>query len=396
VTAAARIAASAGLDRLLKAAAERYRVLGRVGGSVHLSALSAGEARAIAHLGVSGRSLPHTDGSIDIDLVRVDAALAAAGGLLEVLRAGDHDLAIRADERAAARTSIDAAWDAETANAHDDRDVAWIAALRGIRGGAPPEALSVVLRALALVGGRGTWDRARLASEAAGDPHALDDDGPAAALLVAALAFRDDADPPTHVPERRALLARHGVITDPLSSTVLVSGLRVTGAGPAATLLQAADGAHLRLTLAQVASSELRACSGDVFTCEGAVVVRAAEGHAQRPLICTDGQPSTACDALLRQLLSARGSVLHSGDFDWGGIRIAAVMRRRYHAAPWRHDTATYDGALLAATGRTPSLAPPRGAPPDGYEALWASLDQRRVPIWQEDIVDLLVNDLRG
>jgi uncharacterized protein (TIGR02679 family) len=122
--------------------------------------------------------------------------------------------------------------------------------------------------------------------------------------------------------------------------------------------------------------------------------VRAAEG-GDAPLICTDGQPSTACDALLRQVAPPRAAVRHSGDFDWGGLRIAALMRRRYGARTWRHDAATYDRALLAAADRPASLDQPRGRPPEGFGELWARLDEEQVPIWQEDIVDLLVEDLQ-
>jgi uncharacterized protein (TIGR02679 family) len=395
VTGAARTAASPGLDTLLRAAAERYRALGRVGGSVRLTELSAPEARAIAHLGVTGRRLPHAGDCVDVDLSRLDAALAGVGGLLAVLRAGGHELSTRAERRATARAELDAAWGAASAAADDERVAAWIADLRGSRGGGPPDALPIAVRALALLGERRTWDRARLASEAAGDPHALDDEKPAAALLLAALAFRDGAEVPVGAPDRRALLARHGILVDPLSSTVLVCGLRVTGTGPAAALLRAADGGHVVLTLAHVASSELRRSTTDLFTCEGVVVVRAADGVGGAPLICTDGQPSTACDALLRRLAPEDAAIRHSGDFDWGGLRIAALMRRRYGALTWHHDAAAYDRALQRAVDRPPTLDPPRGRPLAEFEELWARLDEQRVPIWQEDIVDLLVEDLR-
>ena len=351
MTGAARTAASPGLDGLLRAAAERYRALGRVGGSVRLKTLSAPEARAIAHLGVTGRRLPHAGDCVDVDLSRLDAALAGAGGLLEVLREGGHALTTRAECRAKAQVELDAAWHAASAAAGDERVAAWIADLRRSRCSGPPDALPIAVRALALLGGRRTWDRARLASEAAADPHALDDDRPAAALLLAALAFRDGVEVPSGAPDRRALLARHGILVDPLSSTVLVSGLRVTGRGPAAALLRSADGGHVLLTLAQVASSELRQSETNLYTCEGAVVVRAAEGVGDVPLICTDGQPSTSCDALLRQLAPPGIAVRHSGDFDWGGLRIAALMRRRYGTRTWRHDAATYDRALQSAAG---------------------------------------------
>jgi uncharacterized protein (TIGR02679 family) len=395
MTGAARTAASPGLDALLSGAAERYRALGRIGGSVRLTALSAPEARAIAHLGVTGRRLPHAGDSLDVDLSRLDAALAGAGGLLAVLRASGHELTTRAEGRATALAKRDAAWGAASAAADNEHVATWIADLRRSRGGDPPDALPVVVRALGLLGTRRAWDRARLASEAAADPHALDDDQPAAALLLAALAFRDGAEVPSGAPDRRALLARHGVLVDPLSSTVLACGVRVTGTGPAAALLQSADGGHVVLTLAQLASSQLRRSETDLFTCEGAVVVRAAEGAAGATLVCTEGQPSTACDALLRQLAPPRAAVWHSGDFDWGGLRIAALMRRRYGARTWRHDTATYDRALQGAAGRAASLDPPRGRPPAGFDELWGRLDEGRVPIWQEDIVDLLVEDLR-
>src|SRR5256885_757729 len=104
-----------------------------------------------------------------------------------------------------------------------------------------------------------------------------------------------------------------------------------------AALLRPGDGGHVLLTLAYGASSELRRSETDLFPCEGAVVVRAAESVGDAPLICTDGQPSTACDALLRQVAPVRAAVRHSGDFDWGGLRIAAPMRRRYGARSWRH-----------------------------------------------------------
>lgn len=395
MTGAARTAASPGLDALLHAAAERYRVLGRIGGSVRLTALSAPEARAIAHLGVTGRRLPRAGDGVEVDLSRLDAALAGAGGLLAVLRAGGHELTTRAEGRATATAELDAAWDAAAAAGDDERAAAWIADLRRSRGGGPPDALPVAVRALALLGARRAWDRARLASEAAADPHALDDDRPAAALLLAALAFREGAEVPAGAPDRRALLARHGVLVDPLSSTVLVCGMRVTGTGPAAALLRSVDGGHAVLTLDQLAASRLRRSETDLFTCEGAVVVRAAEGAVEAPLVCTEGQPSTACDALLRQLGSPRTAVWHSGDFDWGGVRIASLMRRRYGARPWRHDAATYDRVLDGTAGRAASLDAPRGRPPAGFDELWGRLDERRVPIWQEDIVDLLVEDLR-
>jgi uncharacterized protein (TIGR02679 family) len=396
VTETERYAAEPGMTRLLAAVAERHRALGRVGGAVVLEQLSPPEARTLRHLSVTGRTLPQAGGKARVELARLDRALADVGGLLAVLRAAGHDVTTAVQRREEAASLLEAAWARALDAAAGSRTPEWVDDLRRTRGGAPPLHLPTALAALEILeSSTMAWDRARLATEAAGDPHALDDGTPAAALLLAAFAHRDGTPVPAGASARRALLARHGVLCDPHSSTVLVLGLRATGRGPAAKLLAAADGAHTVLTLAQLAASELSAVRGVVRTCEGPVVVRAAEERLgtrlNAPLVCTDGQPSAACDILLRRL---GGAVAHSGDFEWGGLRIASLMRRRHGAVPWRHDVTDYDAAVALLPDRVNRLGSPRGAAPEGIEMLWRALDECRVPIWQEDLLDRLVDDL--
>lgn len=394
---AAGLAAEPGLSRLLDAAAARYRSLGRVGGSVRLHSLSAPEARALHHLRATGRALPHAGGEARVDLMRLDRALADSGGLLRVLRAAGRDLTTDDERRRSQAAAHARAWDRALDDSQSPAAVGWVLALREHRASGPPEALPVVLAALALLDSNGeAWDRARLASEVCDDPHALDDGKPATALLLAALAHREERPPPGDACARRALLARHGILTDPHSSTVLVVGLRTTGSGPAARQLAAAEGSHVVLTLSQLAASSLRSIKkAHLHTCEGPVVIRAVEAsfgkEAPSPLICTEGQPSAACDTLLRQLAM---QVAHSGDFEWGGLRVAGVMRRRYRARPWRHDIADYERALARLPERAAALDAPRGNAPEGFELLWRRLADRRIPVWQEDLLERLVEDM--
>jgi uncharacterized protein (TIGR02679 family) len=392
---AQRYASEPGLRRLLKSVAARYRSLGRIGGTVWLRELTPEEARVFHHLGLTGRTVPWAGGDARIDARRLDHAVSGAGGLLAVLRAAGHDLATAEQHRAEVAAHRDEAWAWAADAAKRARAAGWVAELRRTRGGHPPRALVVVLAALeALDDDATTWDRACLATEAAHDPHALDDGTAAGALLTAALAHRDGTEVPAGAADRRALLALHGIRTDPHSSTVLVLGLRTTGRGPAARQLAAADGDHLVLTFAQLAASQLSPVRGVVRTCEGPVLLRAVEERLGRPgvpLVCTEGQPSAACSELLRQL-DARTE--HSGDFEWGGLRIAAVMHRRHGATRWRHGVADYESALQRLPGRATRLAPPRGVAPDGLEEVWGVLDEHRIPVWQEDLLDVLLDDL--
>lgn len=409
---AARAAREPALRRLLAAAGRRYRELGGVRGRARLTDLSDDEARALAGLGVTGRSLPRAGGTVSVDLARLDAALReprAGGGLALTLELAGEDTTTR-DRREAARMLDERKfWSSFAADpaCADERVKRWLEGLSGrppLAGLARTEqgaALRACLAALAEIGcARRPLDRAVLARVATGDPHALDDGRPAATLLLSALADREGLPRvPTAAGGRRALLARHGVVSDPLSSTVLVLGLRATGDGPAARVLAAVDGGHALLTLDQVLGSRLRAPARRVFATEGPIVTRAAEaklGYGSSPLICTDGQPSAACAELLRQLVAGGARVRHSGDFDWGGLRIAGLMRRRQGARPWRHASADYARLAERLGDRAGRLEPPRGAPPEGFGELWAGLAQHRVPVWQEDLLDELVGDLAG
>src|SRR5207253_6117247 len=82
-----------------------------------------------------------------------------------------------------------------------------------------------------------------------------------------------------------------------------------------------------------------------VFICENPAIVAAAAnrlGPRCAPLVSIEGQPKTAAHLLLTKLRDAKVRLLYHGDFDWGGIRIANLMRRRYGAEPWRFSVNDY------------------------------------------------------
>src|SRR5207237_8117527 len=55
-----------------------------------------------------------------------------------------------------------------------------------------------------------------------------------------------------------------------------------------------------------------------------------------------EGQPKTAAHLLLTKLRDAKVRLVYHGDFDWPGIRIGNLMRRRYAVEPWRFSANDY------------------------------------------------------
>lgn len=246
---------------------------------------------------------------------------------------------------------------------------------------------------------------AGLAARVVGDSHALDDGRPVSTLVLKGLVHRRGDTGHRGLPsgvQRRALWASVGVVSDELSSTVLALGLHSGSAGvtgeetlTAATLRAHADAAEpIRLTLSQLTRqpADFAGLAGaTVFVCENPAIVAAASrrlGTACAPLVCVEGQPSAAAQALLRQLASAGARLAYHGDFDWPGLRIGQVVVDRFGAVPWRFATADY-------------VAAPAGPPLHGRPAtvtwdaqLPVAMADRGVAVHEEQVLDVLLGDL--
>jgi uncharacterized protein (TIGR02679 family) len=407
--AARRYLARPGFARLWAAARDRYERNGRAAGRVTLDALSAAEAHEIAGLlGPRLRRALHEDGRLSVTLEVVEQELLASRFELELdtaLELVGGPLQRLPQQRAAAAEQADRFWTGwlEHPACRDAAVAAWVLALRssGQARLARPDAgraLDRALNAALLLGEQGPTELATLAAGAGADPHCLDHDQPAGKLLVGLLAHRDGSPLPRSAGERRALLARYGVHHDALSSDVLCLGLPALDGGSVAGMLQAISGRHVRLTYAHLRGETLRFPAGlTVHTCENPIVVARAEQLAcPPPLVCTDGQPSTAVALLLDMLVGAGAQIRHHGDFDVGGLNIAALMARQHDAQPWRYDTSSYEQAVARVGGRVLTLAPSRlDAFADGpLRDLAAAMRSLRVAVYEEDVLDQLTEDL--
>jgi uncharacterized protein (TIGR02679 family) len=245
----------------------------------------------------------------------------------------------------------------------------------------------------------------RLAATVTGDAHALDDGRPLATLCLSAIrVLTGGPAATTDVPttDRRAAWAAVGVHRDELSSAVLSLGLP----GGTSTMvgrmfaLASKVGEPCALTLRHLnhdlstVGSDLGVGDRLVHLCENPIVLACAAdelGSACPPLVCLNGQPSTAVTRLLDLLAGAGARFAYHGDFDWGGIRIANALRTRTDWTPWRYDTSSYQAALSLSGGGELTGRP--------VDATWdpdlrPALEQHGIHIQEELVLGDLVDDL--
>jgi uncharacterized protein (TIGR02679 family) len=394
--------------RLLGAVRERLERGGGAARSLTLPALDDRERAALAGL-LGWPTVPA--GRVRLHLAELDAALRASRlgcGVAEALEALDGPLRDRRAERDRERGRNDVMWQQAQKRAGHPALADWLDELRrrGLLARAARNsdtATDALLgQALELAGrlpARGVLLQS-LAAEATGDAHALDPGRPLAGLVLRAAArLAGWSEVPRAAAGRRRLWAEVGVLCDPLSSHVLVLGLRPSGAGRLARNLgeAAIEGEPLRLTLRELqppgAGMELPA--PEVFVCENPAVVAAAAdrlGSRSAPLVCTEGLPSTAAAELLAGLASGGATLRVQCDFDWGGLRIGNLLLAGPAARPWRFTAADY----LRLLERTAARAPLGGEPVDASwdPDLRPALERVRTALFEEQMLDELLGDL--
>jgi uncharacterized protein (TIGR02679 family) len=247
---------------------------------------------------------------------------------------------------------------------------------------------------------------ARLASDTTNDAHALDHGRPLATLTLSAVRAAwwkgeraGHAIHPGGAQRRRALWETAGVFLDELSSTVLVLNLP---AEPGARLYRLTEparqlGEPIVLTLRQLVRDDIRLAASDAFVCENPSVVAAAAdllGADCPPLICVNGQPTTAALRLLDALRRGGTTLAYHGDFDWGGLRIGNLLHTRLGWHPWRYDIKAFRAAAAANRDGRPLTGSPVEAVWD--RALSAAMIEHGRRLEEEVVLDELLSDLQS
>lgn len=229
------------------------------------------------------------------------------------------------------------------------------------------------------------------AARVLGDAHGLDDGSPLATLTLSGVRALTGFPDGTGAEWRRQAWASAGLLRDELSSTVLTLNLR----GTPALDWMADQGEPTVSTLRQLSRCPPAASVPMVRLCENpAVLAAAADAHGPRsaPLVCLQGQPSAAALALLRHLHEGGTTLHYHGDFDWGGLRIAAVLLRHVPWRPWRFTAADYRDAVHAGVAGPPLTGRPTEAPWD--PDLPRALGELGVRVEEETVLGTLLSDL--
>ncbi|WP_326549795.1 TIGR02679 family protein [Micromonospora sp. NBC_01813] len=382
-------------------------------GTLSLSQPTPAERQAVQRL--LGRP-PGRGTSLTVNLDDLDQVVRRSGLHPDGLAAAVETLAGPVPVTAEVRAAADAAW--RTVLAPLDRlgrrapdladwcgDRATLTLLRRLSGtpavaGRLVDHLVAVLAALPADG----VPLARLAAHTTGDAHALDADRPLATLVLSAVRavwWPGDDEPTSPAQRRRALWDSAGVLVDELSSTVLTLNVTASPGSQlyALTAPAATAGEPLVLTLRQLGRERPTFPAGTVHVCENPTVLAAAAdllGPACPPLVCVNGQPSTAALRLLAGLTTSGARLRYHGDFDWGGVRIANLLRSRVPWQPWRYDAAAYRAAVAGAAVAGAASGTLTGQPVDASwdTGLSAAMSQHGTRIEEELVLDTLLADL--
>jgi uncharacterized protein (TIGR02679 family) len=410
--------ATPGLDRYrgpeywrLLAAARRS--LERTGGQLtsRISVADPDDAERRAIIGITGIHQPAGTRRMTVPLAELDAALSRATGLglAGVLAALGEPLRNRPAETAMltdARAGLLAVAQVSPLNESCPWYRTWLTELtrdgtitRLAKTG-DSTALGQAVRVLEFLAARAVdappIALPALAAHITGDTKALNHGTTLATLIMRALALGESAARPASAAQRRELWDLSNVIVDDLASRVLVLNLPARGDGLGEWLTGAARyGTPFQVTLHQLDTHPIRLSSARIFACENPAVLRRAcaeLGPACPPLLCAEGQPSTAFHKLARIAVAAGGELAYHGDFDWPGVAITAKIIDRHGARPWRMTAGDYLSGVKA--GDTAVALKGDPVPTPWEPGLRETMRATGRAIYEETVADQLLTDL--
>jgi len=425
---AAKYFSQPGFQRMLPLMAQRYRGLGRIGGTVTIGNLTTQEQQSIG--GVLGKDLTGKK-SVTIGLAQFQEALGqtkfAGVDLINLLTATLNQDLIPKSEELRARQAMRMRYFQALRKGHPHslcQD--WLGHIEDSGPGAraiqmafsaDPKQLKSdldhVLTALTqLPSADNTYCRLpMLAAKITGDPHGFDPGTPRGKYLLAALQFIRSQTEHTEIQGKLTgeqvweLLDNFGIVRDDLLNFVTCAGLQASKGQQIIPLWQEAYKANsvLNLPVRELAKADqviLPDKHTVVFVLENSGVFSdLADTFAENlpPIVCTHGQFRLATYLLLDKLTIAGAEIWYSGDFDPEGLLMAQRLMTRYpnRVKPWRYSPGDYQTCISNVSIPSRRLKQLDLIHCQDLQKTAAAIKETARAGYQENLVTLLAEDIR-
>lgn len=414
-----------GFLKLFKLFKEKYRSLGRIGGSVSTKPFTPEELASIAgFLGVSPETLVRKG---TISLGDFERELAHTGfedlsllelmeeSLQESIKTKKEELEIERREEMHFIDSLMSLFPEGSTwfewIGTKPSETRWIWTLfrqdqEGLR-----EKLVTVATAFFKLPKKGEYERLPFfAQRMTGNPHYFDRDEVAGKLLVNRLFFEqmqggnEQATMPKSVEELNDLLAEYGLMRDDLWNFVTVQGLLASSDGVEHPVWTAAVRSHsvMNMPIKELVKVDKiwPATGAHVWIVENSSVCSMImDAISEAPIICTHGQVRAAGWLFLDRLAESGCTFHYSGDIDPEGIVIAARLKNRYgtRLRLWRMDQESYEQSLS-----NEKISPNRMAKverlstSDEWKELIGLMQGTKKAGYQEGIIVSLIEDIKS
>lgn len=414
-----------GYDTLFSLFLQKYRSIGRVGGSVVIKDATLEEKRAISgFLGIDGYREKHL--KVPLRSFEKELQRSKFGGIafIDLLEAYFKRSIVSRQEENDQLQEAEQLFFASFAEHTESRSAAtYLAGVQNRAPGTSPARLlyqrdplyatEVIAYTLAALNRLPLESAERLplfASLVTKDPHYFDPDTEGGKLLINALSYvlannGEEVPNPMNSEQLTELYDCFGLARDDVNNYVSVFGLTGTGVdGRTDALLAVAarDGRVLNLPLREVKALESVTAENDaIFIVENSglfssLVDRVLEERLPVSLVCANGQVRLSTLELLKR--SGEATLYYAGDYDPEGVLIAARLRERFgdRLQFWRYAVADYESARSKKPIEDRRLKQLAALSEPELEPLAAALQIHQQAGYQEEQFDNLLADLRA
>lgn len=401
---------------------EKYRSIGRIGGTVSIKTFNEEELESIAGFFGTHKETLLQKGSISLldfekelkntGLSEYTLLLLMEEVLQESILTKKEELERKQKEEVMFIQSLllaipGADWWFQWLQAKTP-DTRWIWSLYKENKEELQEKLKQVFKAFASLPKKGEFERLPFFSQRiTGSPHYFDTNETAGKLLLHCMyvdqvrSGNNDAAMPRDVEELNDLLAEYRIMRDDLWNFVTCQGLFAANKKGLHPVWEAAIQTQtvMNIPMKEMAKAERiwPAIGTKVWIVENSSVCSTImDALPNAPIICTHGQFRAASWRLFDLLVSANCILYYSGDLDPEGLLIADRLKKRYkdQVVLWRMDKEAYEASVSSEDVSTRLSKLESLSSPEWNELINLMREKKRAG-YQEAIAASLINDIK-